>query len=135
MYLKAGVLLLADVFERIINNCLEHYCLDSSHYFSSPGLHFDAMLEMTGIKLEKIQDNKVHLIVGKGIRGGISYISKRYSSIKNNNTVIYWDANNLYGWAMFQKMPYCDFKFLSEKEINKFNLNSINENSEIGYIY
>ena len=68
------------------------------------------------------------------MRGGISYISKRHSLIKDNNTIMYWDANNLYGWAMIQHLPVNDFNFLTEKEINKFNLNSISENSEIGYI-
>ena len=47
---------------------------------------------------------------------------------------MYWDANNLYGWAMIQDLPYSAFKFLSEKEINDFDLESISENSPIGYI-
>ena len=37
-YLKADVLLLADIFEKIINTCLEYYGLDSCYYFSSPEL-------------------------------------------------------------------------------------------------
>ena len=47
---------------------------------------------------------------------------------------MYWDANNLYGWAMIQDLPYGGFKFLNDKEINKSDLNSIGENSPIGYI-
>ena len=48
---------------------------------------------------------------------------------------MYWDANNLYGWAMgYNYLPYGGFKWLSKKEIKKFNLNNIKENSEIGYI-
>ena len=35
---------------------------------------------------------------------------------------------------MIQHLPVNDFNLLTEKEINKFNLNSISENSEIGYI-
>ena len=46
---------------------------------------------------------------------------------------MYWDANNLYGWAMIQDLLYGGFKFLSQKEINEFDLN-ISENSPIGYI-
>ena len=133
LYLKTDVLLLCDVFETFIKTCLEYYCLDPSHYFSSPGLSWDAMLKMTGIKLEKINDINVHLFIEKGMRGGISYISKRYGSIKDN-TIVYWDANNLYGWVMIQPLPVSDFKFLTQKEINKFNLDSTSENSEIGYI-
>ena len=47
---------------------------------------------------------------------------------------MYSDANNLYGWAMIQPFPVSDFKLLSEKEINRFNLDYIDENSSIGYI-
>ena len=55
-YLKKDVLLLADVFEKFINTCLKCYGLDPCHYFSSPGVSFDAMLKMTGVKLVKISD-------------------------------------------------------------------------------
>ena len=134
LYLKTDVLLVCYGFEKFIKTCLGYYSLDPSHYFSSPGLSWDAMLKMTKIKLEKINDINVHLFIEKGMRGGISYISKRYSKNDNNNTIMYWDANNLYGWAMIQPLPVSDFKFLTKKEINKFNLNSISKNSEIGYI-
>ena len=49
-YLKKDVLLLPDVFEKFIDTCLKYYGLDPCHYFSSPGLSWDAMLKMTGIK-------------------------------------------------------------------------------------
>ena len=50
-YLKKDVLLLADVFEKLIATCLKLYGLDPCHYFCSPGLSWDAMLKMTGGKL------------------------------------------------------------------------------------
>ena len=92
------------------------------------------MVNMTGIELEKISNIDTHLFLGKGMRGGISYISKRYSKSDDNNTIMYWDANNLYGWAMIRSLPVSDFKFLSNREINNFDLNSISQNSSIGYI-
>ena len=52
-YLKKDVLQLADVFERFIGTWLKYYGLDPCYYFSSPELSWDAMLKMTGIKLEK----------------------------------------------------------------------------------
>ena len=45
-YLKKDVLLLTDVFEKFISTCIKHYELDPCHYFSSPGLSWDAMLKM-----------------------------------------------------------------------------------------
>ena len=79
LYLRADVLLLADVFEKFINACLEHYGLDPCHYFSCPGLSWDAMLKMTGIELELISDTDMYLFVEERMRGGISYIAKRHS--------------------------------------------------------
>ena len=76
LYLKTDVLLLCDVFEKFIV-CLKDYGLDPSHYFSSPGPSWDAMLKMTGIQLEKVNNIDVHLFLEKGMRGGVSYISQK----------------------------------------------------------
>ena len=89
LYLKKDALLLCDVFEKFINTCLEYYFLEPLHYFSSPGLSWDALLKMTGIKLQKINDIDMHLFVEKGMRGGINYISKRYSKSDDNNRIMY----------------------------------------------
>ena len=110
-YLKKDVLLLADVFEKSVHMCLKFYELDLCHYFSSPGLSWDAMLKMTSVKLEKISDIGKYLFIEKRLKGGISDITKRYAKA-NNKYVNDYDArkpstfitdlsmNNLYGWAM-----------------------------------
>ena len=140
LYLKTDVLLLADVFEKVIKTCLNYYALDPCHYFSAPGLSWDAMLKMTKTELETISDIDVHLFIEKGMRGGISYIAKRHSKLndsessKEKKSIIYWDANNLYGCGMSNPLPYGEFNWLSEKEINKLDLDSNSENSSIGYI-
>ena len=73
-YLKKDVLLLADVFEKFTSKSLKLSKLDPSHYFSSPGLSWNAMLKMTGIKLKLISDINMHLFIEKRLREGISYI-------------------------------------------------------------
>ena len=50
LYLKSDVLLLDDVFESLRKTCLQYYKSDSCHYFTSPGLSWDAVLKMTNIK-------------------------------------------------------------------------------------
>ena len=45
------------------------------------------MLKMTGAKLDKISDIGKYLFIEKGLRGGISYIFKRYD--KANNKYVY----------------------------------------------
>ena len=109
-YLKKDVLLLADVFENFIDMCLKFYQLDPCHYFSSPVLSWDAMLKMTGVRLEKTVNTDMYLFIEKGLRRGISYIAKRYSEVNNkymkydptksSKYIWYIDMNNLYGWAM-----------------------------------
>ena len=64
-YLKTDILLLADISEKFINACLEYYELDRCHYFSSPGLSWDAMIKMTKIELELISDVDMHLLLKK----------------------------------------------------------------------
>ena len=121
LYLKTDVLLLCDVFEKFIDVCLENYDLDPCHYFSSLGLARDAMLKMTGAELKLIDDIDMHLFIEKGMRGGFTYIAKRYCKANNkyvkgydknkdSTFIMYWDVNNLYGWAMTQYLPYGDFE-------------------------
>ena len=103
------------------------------------------MLKMTGIELEVISDIDMHLFIEEGISGGISHIAKRhskannqymdnYDSNKENKTIKYWNANNLYDWGMNQPLPYGEFDWLNEQEISEFCLNCISENSTLGYI-
>ena len=60
-YFKKSVLVLADVFEKFIDTCLKFYGLDSCRYFSSPGLSWDAMLKMTGVRLNKMVDIGIYV--------------------------------------------------------------------------
>ena len=82
-YLKKDVLLLADVFQKFIDTFLKFHGLDPCHYYSSPGLSWDVMSKMTGIKLEKMSDIDKYLFIEKGLRGGISYTVKKYEKTNN----------------------------------------------------
>ena len=124
LYLKSDVLLLADIFENFRKTCLQYYKLDPCHYHTSPGLSWDAMLKVTNTKLELMTDIDMFQFIEAGMRGGISYITRRYGeannkymkncdSLKPSKYIMYLDANNLYGWAMSQSLPTGRFKWLS----------------------
>ena len=141
----SDVLLLADVFENFRNVCLQYYKLDPCHYFTSPGLSWDAMLKMTDIKLELMTDIDMFQFIKKGMRGGISYTANRYGKANNkymknydekapSKYIMYLDANNFYGWAMSQCLPIGGFKWMTEKEIGKIHLGKYTEDSKKGLI-
>ena len=107
LYLKSDTLLLTNVFENFRRICLQYYKLDPCHYFTSPGLIWDAILKKTGIKLELMTDIDMFQFIEKGLRDGISYITNRhgeannkympgYDSSKPSKYIMYLDANNLY---------------------------------------
>ena len=129
LYNETDVLLLADVFENFRKICLENYELDPAHYFTAPGLSWDAVLKMTKVNLELLSDVDMLLMVEKGIRGGVSMISNRYGKANNkymndkfnpsepSKYIQYLDANNLYGAAMSRKLPTHGFKWMNDKEL------------------
>ena len=133
LYLKTDVLLLADVMENFRKLCEKNYELDPAHFFTVPGMAWDAMLKMTGIELEILEEGEIDmlLMIEKGIRGGISNAFKRYAKANNkfmknfdpdlkSSFIVYLDANNLYGWAMSKPLPIGNFEWMSEAELENW---------------
>ena len=130
LYLKTDVSLLADVFEAFRDKMLEHYDLDLCHYFTAPGMSCDAMLKMTRVELELINDQEMYDFIDSAKRGGVSTITRRYAKANNpymkydydpkekTSYIMYPDANNLYGWAMSLPLPVGNFKWLNETQLN-----------------
>ena len=69
IYLKYDVLLLADFFEKVRTSCLAHYSLDAVHYYTAPGLAWDAALKMTHVSLELITDIDMYHFIENSIVG------------------------------------------------------------------
>ena len=108
-----------------------------AHYLSTPELNWDAMLKMTKIELELIPDPNMYIFLEKGTRGGISYISNRYSKVNNkylkshypkqeSKHITYLNANNLYVFAISKFLPTSGFKWIDPKE---FDLGEYTSNS------
>ena len=146
LYVQSDTILLADVFENFRNKCLEVYELDPAHFLSLPGLAWQACLKKTSIELELLTDYDMLLMVEEGIRGGICHSIQRYTKANNkymksydeskeSSYIQYLDANNFYGWAMPQKLPVNDFKWIGDtSKINEEFIKNYDENNDKGYI-
>ena len=146
LYVQSDTLLLADVFENFRNKCLEVYELDPAHFLSLPGLAWQACLKKTNVELEILTDYDMLLMVEEGIRGGICHSIHRYAKANNKymkdhnkniefSCIKYLDANNLYGWAMSQKLAKTNFKWVEDTSIiNEELIKNYNENSYKRYI-
>ena len=60
-----------------------------------------------------------------------------YDENKELSYLVYLDANNLYGWAMSQKLPVRNYKWIEKDDISKFEekfIKKFDEDSDQGYI-
>ena len=148
LYLKSDVLLLADVFENYRDLCLKTYDLDPAHYFTAPGLSWDAMLKFTKVQLELLTDIDMLHFFKKGIRGGCSTCVSRkaeannkfcpnYDPKKETSYIMYLDMSNMYGASMQRSLPIGDFMWLSTEEISNITtlLENLTEDSRTGYVF
>ena len=145
LYLTTDVLLLVDVFEYFRKTCLKHYKLDPCHYYTAPCLAWDACFKEIKQEIQLLKDYDVLMMFEQGIRVGISHISERYAEANNKymkdfdeskpyTFIQYLDANNLYGWAMSQKLPTHGFKWI---DVDKSSVLKILEKKDTnqGFIF
>ena len=130
LYLKSDTLLMADVLKNFRKMCLKIYHLDHAKFLSAPGLAWLAALKKTEVKLELLTDIGMLLMVDKVIRGRICHTIHQYAKANNKYMkdydenkespyLKYWDVNNLYGWAMLQKLPVSNFEWI--EDASQFN--------------
>ena len=152
LYLLQDVLLLDDVLLAFREVCQKTYGLDPYHYYTAPGLTWDAGLKYTRVTLDLLTDEDMYMFVEDGIRGGISMITHRYAKANHPDladigyydkekplcNLLYLDANNLYGWAMMQCLPVGDFEWLTHGDIRTTmtlpKIRALPHDSERGYI-
>ena len=154
-HLKTDVLLLADVFETFRNTCLKNYKLDPAHFYTAPGLAWQALSKTAAeycehekrrkdcelcpneCRLELLTDIELLLMDNKGIWGGITEAVKRYAKANNKYMknlhnpdeqsiyLQYLDANNLYGWVMVQNLPTHGFKWKKGEDFTPEKINKL----------
>ena len=147
LYVSLDVALLADAFENFRDTTINIDKLDHAYYLSAPGLSWQSCLKKTGVTLELLTDKDMLLLFEKGIRGGMcnavcKYIKgnnkymKTYDNTKESIFLMYVDANNLYGWAMCEKLPIDGFKWETDLSIFTSDfIKNYDSHSDMGYIF
>ena len=83
LYVQTDTSLLADVYEKFRDKCIEIYGLDPSYFLSAPGLAWQACLKKTNVNLESLTDVNMLLMIESGIRGGMCQSIHRYAKANN----------------------------------------------------
>ena len=133
LYVQSDVYLLADVIMHFRENVWKNFKLDVCRYMSLPHLGFDCMLKQTKVEIELISDQEMSDLFKRNIRGGLSYVNTRYAHT-HSGSLLYIDANNLYGKAMTFPLPHHSFRWLNKEEISMFGMNEITLEEGPGFI-
>ena len=146
LYVQTDTLLLADVFEKFREKCIEIYGLDPSYFYSAPRLAWQACFKKTEVKLELLTDLNMLLVIEKVIRGEMCQSTHRYAKANNkymksyekkieSSYLTYLDVNNLYGWAMSQKLPVNGFMWYNDylSDLSGDFIKNYDEDSDEGY--
>ena len=148
-YLLCDVLLLADVLSIFRKTMLDSFSLDPMQYFSLSGYSFDCALRKTETKIELLTCLEMHQMIENSVRGGLATIgSPRYAKANNSTMpeeeydpesptsfIHFFDFNGLYTSVMKNyRLPSFGFRWLSETELERFDVLSIPASSNHGYI-
>jgi len=148
LYLKTDVLLLADVIQSFRQISRDNYKLDPMWYVSLPGFAIDVGLMKTNSKIELFHTDQyeMHLFCEEAMRGGYSCIVNRYAKANNkymnesydknapSKYLMYFDANNLYGYPMTQALPTGGYSWENTDRFTTENILAFKDDDERGYI-
>ena len=125
--------------------CLKDYDLDPTYFVSTPTLAFEAMLKMTKVKTELLTDIDMVLMTEKAIRGGLTQVVRKheiannkylatYDKTKKSVLLQYLDANNLYGYAMNQKLSLNGYEWADVSIVTDDFVKNYDANNDKGYL-
>ena len=139
-YLKLDVLLLADIFEIFRKKCLSDYELDPVNFITLPQFSFAAAFR--GQTVDLVTEIDQYRFFEEAIRGGMTFINTHLVTASNpyiesnssdSTYLSYWDANNLYGNSLRQKLPASDFEWVNQSELAKIDWQHLDTDGDIGY--
>ncbi len=150
LYVRGDVHLLAEAVINFRDMVWKNFGLDMCQYLSLPHVAKDAMLKYTKARIELVHDQEMSYLLQNNIRGGLSFVNVRHAKrIAEEElparqghgvrtvpqTMLYVDANNLYGFAMSAPLPERDFRWMTADELESFDpARDVSLNDGPGYI-
>ena len=132
IYLESDVLFLACVFEKFIKVSVHEFDIILLYCVSLPGYTLQCGLKYTGMNLQTLQHKDMILLLENNIRSGISSVmGDKYVKSEENKKTLYKAANNLYGWAMSEYLPYDEIKF--DRNVELEDILNTHDDGDIGY--
>lgn len=133
LYLLTDVCLLGDVWRQYRSFMKTHYNIDPNRFESLPATAFAIALKTSAAQLELISEPDMALFFQRSIRGGVSYAVRPHIRANNVQTrklaldldtaehpddewILYFDANMLYGGCMTEYLPECGYEWLPESQ-------------------
>lgn len=142
LYVLLDCFQLAESLSEFRDSLYEDYELDILDFISLPSISYECFLKFSKEKLPLLNDIDMLGFFKEAVRGGMSYVGLRYADVDilekqtgSKYNIVPLDINGLYGFSMCFPLPHSDFKFLSQKEINEFDLNMISLKSDRGYFF
>ena len=138
LYMKLDIYLLADVCEAFRKKAKLDDDLEPFNFFGLPGFAWATAIKGLQHKVELVSDPLMYQFFEAGIRGGMTFVNKHHVIANNGTKILYIDINNLYGWALSQKLPHGKFKWiLEDNELEQILSDCVSldlESMDIGYL-
>jgi hypothetical protein len=141
-YLKLDVLQLADVFQHFRHIALQQDGLEPTNFVGIPGFSWMSAFKFTGCQVDLLQKESMYVFYEGGCRGGCAFVNKHYvernspddddyNPAKAHTELLYIDANNLYGQALSQALPQCNFEWVDNVQLHE--ILQLPDDGPIGY--
>ena len=138
LYMKLDIYLLADVCQAFRKKAKLDDGLEPFNFFGLPGFAWATAIKGLTHKVELISDPNMYQFFEAGIRGGMTFVNKHHVIATDDTKILYIDINNLYGWALSEKLPHGNFKWILNDDQLSLILKDceklVLENLDYGYL-
>ena len=118
VYMKLDVFLLADVFQQFRRKSILHNRLEPLNFFGIPGMSWASALMTLEKPIQLLNDMVMYNFFESGIRGGMTFVNKHHVVASSTTQLLYIDINNLYGWALSEKLPWNNCHWVREEDFD-----------------